>query len=70
VRWKQSLITWSAIYPLVLGVPLLVVPVLQLIGVPDHRFVTVFFVTAVVVLLMVYVIMPRYTALVRRWLFN
>ena len=53
-----------------LGVPLLVVPVLQLIGVPDNRFVTVFFVTAVVFLLMVYVIMPRYTALVRKWLFN
>jgi antibiotic biosynthesis monooxygenase (ABM) superfamily enzyme len=36
----------------------------------DYRFVTVFFVTAVVVLLMVYVIMPRYPALVRKWLFN
>jgi uncharacterized protein len=70
VRWKQSLITWSAIYPLVLAVPLLVLPVLKRMGVPDNRFVTVSFVTAVVVLLMVYVIMPRYTALVRRWLFN
>ncbi len=27
VRWKQFLITWSAIYPLALGVPLMVVPV-------------------------------------------
>src|SRR5215470_17259833 len=29
VRWKQSLVTWSAIYPLVLGVPLVVTPVLE-----------------------------------------
>src|SRR5262245_55133822 len=26
VRWKQCLVTWSAIYPLVLGVPFLVNP--------------------------------------------
>ena len=29
VRWKQFLVTWSAIYPLVLGVPLIVVPLLR-----------------------------------------
>lgn len=29
VRWKQFLITWSAIYPLVLGVPLVLVPLLR-----------------------------------------
>jgi uncharacterized protein len=36
VRWKQFLITWSAIYPLVLGVPLVVIPVLRQLGAPDN----------------------------------
>jgi antibiotic biosynthesis monooxygenase (ABM) superfamily enzyme len=70
VRWKQFLITWSAIYPLVLGVSLVVVPVLRQLGAPDNRFLTTLLVTATVVLLMVYVIMPRYTSLVRQWLFH
>ena len=29
VRWKQFLVTWSVIYLLVLGVPLVVLPVLR-----------------------------------------
>lgn len=70
VRWKQYLVTWSAIYPLVLGVPLLVMPALGLLGLPDNRFISTLFITATVVFLMVYVIMPRYTKLVRRWLFD
>jgi antibiotic biosynthesis monooxygenase (ABM) superfamily enzyme len=70
VRWKQFLITWSAIYPLVLGVPLVVSPVMRLLGMPGNRFVTTLFVTATVVFLMTYVIMPRYTKLIRQWLFD
>ena len=70
VRWKQFLITWSAIYPLVLGVPLVVVPVLHQCGAPDNRFLSTLLVTATVVFLMVYIVMPRYTKLVRQWLFN
>lgn len=70
VRWKQYLVTWSAIYPLVLGVPFFVVPVLQYLGAPDNRFVTTFAVTGIVVCLMVYVVMPRYTKLIQRWLFR
>jgi antibiotic biosynthesis monooxygenase (ABM) superfamily enzyme len=70
VRWKQFLLTWSAIFPLALGVPLLVVPTLALLGVPTSLPLTTLAVTAVVVFLMVYVVMPRYTRLVRRWLFT
>jgi antibiotic biosynthesis monooxygenase (ABM) superfamily enzyme len=70
VRWKQYLITWSAIYPLALGVPVLVVPALRWIGTPVHSAITTLAVTAVVVFLMVYVVMPRYTRLARRWLFR
>lgn len=68
-RWRQSLVTWSVIYPLVLGVPMFVSPALRLIGVPEHRLFTPFVVTGTIVVLMVYVIMPRYTKLVKRWLF-
>jgi len=70
VRWKQYLATWSVIYPLVLGVPLVVTPVLQYLGIPDNRLITTFVVTGTVVCLMVYVIMPRYTKLIQRWLFG
>lgn len=69
VRWKQYLVTWSAIYPLALGVPLIITPVLQRIGAPDNRLLTTLVVTGTVVFLMVYVVMPRYTKLIKRWLF-
>ena len=69
VRWKQFLVTWSAIYPLVLGVPLIVRPLLGNVVVPENRFLTALAVTGSVVILMVYVVMPRYTKLLRRWLF-
>ncbi len=70
VRWKQYLVTWSAIYPLALGVPLLVVPALRMLGLPVNNLLTTLAVTGVVVFLMVYVVMPRYTQLIHRWLFN
>ena len=70
VRWKQFLLTWSAIFPLVLLVPMAMVPLLHLAGVPDDPALTTLLVTGTVVFLMVYVIMPRYTKLVQRWLFG
>ena len=70
VRWRQFLITWSVIYPLVLGVPLLVTPVLRAAGIPRTPFVDVLVVTGVIVGLMIYVVMPHYTRLVHRWLFR
>jgi len=69
VRWKQYLLTWSAIYPLALGVPRLVSPALGAMGFSPNVFLNTLAVTAVVVGLMVYVIMPRYTRLLQRWLF-
>ena len=70
IRWKQYLVTWSAIFPLALVVPLLVTPLLHFLGLPNNRIVGTFTVTGVVVFLMVYVVMPRYTRLLRRWLFS
>ncbi|ACH37452.1 ABM domain protein [Citrifermentans bemidjiense Bem] len=70
VRWKQYLVTWSAIYPLALGIPLIVTPILQFLGIPNNRLIATLAVTGLVVFLMVYVVMPRYTRLVQRWLFR
>lgn len=70
VRWKQALVTWSAIYPLVLGVPFIIGPLLRNLGMPDNYFIKTLAVTATVVMLMVYLIMPRYTKLIQKWLFN
>jgi len=68
-RWKQYLVTWSAIYPLVLGMSLIVSPVLRTLGASDNHLLTTLIVTGAVVFLMIYVVMPHYTRLIRRWLF-
>jgi antibiotic biosynthesis monooxygenase (ABM) superfamily enzyme len=70
VRWKQFLLTWSAIYPLSLAVPFAVVPLMRFAGLPERRWLNGLLVTGTIVLLMVYLVMPRYTKLVRRWLFD
>lgn len=70
VRWKQFLVTWSAIYPLVLVVPMLVLPLMHELPGPHNRYLDALPITAIVVLLMVYAVMPTYTKLVRRWLYR
>jgi len=70
LRWKQYLITWSAIYPLVLLVPQIILPLLKALGAPSLPPLNTLAVTAAVVFLMVYVVMPRYTRLVQKWLFS
>jgi len=70
VKWKQFLITWSAIFPLSLGVPLMIAPTLRILNFPNNRFVTVLLSTGVIVFLMTYVIMPHYSRIVRKWLFR
>ncbi|MCX5662947.1 MAG: antibiotic biosynthesis monooxygenase [Planctomycetota bacterium] len=70
VRWKQLLVTWSAIYPLVLVVPLAVLPALRFLGLPDDRYLNTLAISACVVFLMTYVVMPHYTRWVRHWLFD
>jgi antibiotic biosynthesis monooxygenase (ABM) superfamily enzyme len=67
-RWKQSVLTWSAIYPLVLSISLLVEFLRRYLGVADHHYLQLLLITGIVVWLMVYVVMPRYTKLVHRWL--
>ncbi|WP_323846519.1 antibiotic biosynthesis monooxygenase [Microbulbifer magnicolonia] len=69
-RWKQFLATWSVIYPLVLAIPLLMLPLLRWLGVPGSRWLDTLIITGTIVFLMVYAIMPNYTRLIRRWLFD
>lgn len=68
-RWKEFLLTWSAIYPLATGVSWVVTPLLRRLGFPDNFLIDGLVATGLVVLLMVYVVMPRYTRLAQRWLF-
>ncbi|MET0262889.1 MAG: antibiotic biosynthesis monooxygenase [Rariglobus sp.] len=70
VRWKQFLATWSAIFPLAFVVPLAVLPLLRFFNVPEGRLLTTCVVTGVIVFLMTYVVMPRYTKLLKAWLFR
>ena len=70
VRWKQFLVTWSAIYPLVLAIPLLLEPLMRALGMPANHYLDMLIITGTVVSLMVYLVMPRYTHLIQRWLFK
>jgi len=69
-RWKQFLITWSAIYPLVLLVPPVWAPVFEYFHIAHLHYFKALFVTLTIVGLMVYLVMPNYTRLVHKWLFR
>jgi len=70
VRWKQCLVTWSAIYPLVLVVPWALTHFFLVLGLHVHHALATLAATGVIVFLMVYVVMPRYTRRLRRWLIS
>ncbi|WP_447964334.1 antibiotic biosynthesis monooxygenase [Nitrospira sp. Ecomares 2.1] len=70
VRWKQFLVTWSAIFPLVLVIPLVVALGLRQLGVPQNHYLDLLLSTGSVVWVMVYLVMPHYTKLIQRWLFT
>jgi hypothetical protein len=69
-RWKQFLVTWSAIYPLVIATSLVANLLIGKLAIADNYYIKILVVTGIVVSLMVYVVMPRYTKLVSRWLFS
>lgn len=69
-KWKQFLITWSAIFPLVLTMSALVEWLAASTHIPLGHALKVLGTTLMVVLMMVYVVMPRYTKLVHKWLFS
>lgn len=67
-RWKQYLVTWSAIYPISLLIPLLVLPVLRYLNIPQNHFSDALLISGTIVFLMVFVVMPKYTKLISKWL--
>jgi len=69
-RWKQSLITWTAIFPLVYLVGYGMNFVAARVSFIAHPIARLLIDTGIVVLLMAYVVMPRYTRLMQRWLFR
>ncbi|CAN5476481.1 antibiotic biosynthesis monooxygenase [soil metagenome] len=70
VRWKQYLATWSAIYPLSILVPLCLLPLLRWLNVWQNHYVDSFIISGIIVLLMVYLVMPNYTKLIKKWLYK
>ena len=68
--YKQFLITFSAIYPLTIIRPWLLNPFLEKISWLSIVYVRQFVLDAAIVALIVYVIMPRYTRLLAKWLYE
>ena len=67
--WKQFLLVLSAIYPLSLLVPSLFTPLFRVMPSLTHPLIRGLLVATVVVSLMTFVVMPRYTRLGQRWLY-
>lgn len=68
--YKQFLITLSAIFPLTVIVPWVLQPVFAVLPALGMPVIRQFIVATILVALMVYAIMPRYTRLVSRWLYK
>lgn len=68
-RYKQFLLTLSVIYPLTMLVPAALCSLFDRVTPMQNHFVEHFIASAAIVGLMVYVIMPRYTRLMSRWLY-
>ncbi len=68
--WKQFLLTLSAIYPLTLFVPILLTPLPRIAPILGSQIIRGLLSAAVIVGLMTFVIMPRYTRLLRQWLYE
>jgi hypothetical protein len=65
-RYKQTLVTWLAITPLSYGFSVALAPVLGGLPLPLRVMIT----TALLTLMMSYIVMPRLTRLFARWLFR
>jgi uncharacterized protein len=68
--YKQFLLTLSMIFPLTVLVPRALRPLLQSAPALGLPVVSNFVISALIVGLMTYVIMPRYTRLMSRWLYR
>ncbi len=69
-RYKQFLLMFSAIYPLTILVSLALQPLIWYVPLLGQLVARNFVFAGIIVALMTYVIMPRYTRLVANWLFR
>lgn len=68
--WKQFLLTLTAVYPLSLLIPRLLRPLFRLAPSVDHELIRALLMAVTLTGLLTFVIMPRYTRLVKRWLYK
>jgi antibiotic biosynthesis monooxygenase (ABM) superfamily enzyme len=68
--WKQFVLTVSAVYPLSLIIPLFLSPLGKLVPVLGNEFLTAFLMAVILTAMLTFVIMPRYTRLMKRWLYD
>jgi uncharacterized protein len=64
-RYKMALLTWITIFPLIMAIVAVIGPLLEGLPLAGRLGIT----TAIAVPLMTWVVMPRVTRLLRRWLF-
>jgi antibiotic biosynthesis monooxygenase (ABM) superfamily enzyme len=68
--YKQFLLTLSVIYPLTLILPWIIGPLFDLVPLLRQPLIYRLIMAVIIVGLMTYVVMPRYTRLVQKWLFD
>ena len=68
--WKQFLLTASAVYPLSLILPRLLAPLYRVAPPLGHPLISALLMATLLTGLLTFVIMPRYTRMVRRWLYK
>lgn len=68
--WKQFLLTLTAVYPLSLLIPRLLRLLLDVVPVLNHELIRAALMAATLTGLLTFVIMPRYTRLAKRWLYE
>ena len=68
--WKQFVLTVSAVYPLSLIIPFFLGRLGKLVPVLGNEFVTAFLMAVILTAMLTFVIMPRYTRLMKRWFYD
>lgn len=68
--WKQFLLTVTAVYPLSLIISRLLSPLYSVAPSLDHELIKGLLMAAALTALLTFVVMPPYTRLMKRWLFE
>jgi len=68
--WKQFLLTTTAVYPLSLIIPKLLAPLSRVAPPLGNNLIAGLLVAAILTALLTFVVMPNYTRLARKWLYE